>query len=140
MHQFRQLATRYLQAWLGLWIIVVLAGSLTPCCESVAASEPSAEAVSAHIGGAHDHDEGSHHESGSAEHIVCDAALASADSCAAVLLASKYRFDPKPVKTLLITRGIEPAISPFDYIPLRIPVLPLLHYQPVYLATQRLRI
>ncbi len=146
MHLFRQLATRYPQAWLGLWLVVVLAGTLAPCCESVAATDPTVEAVPAHPGSIHDHDDGlghhagQHHQPASSHHVACDADLAAAANAVVDLLPSKNRFDSEPVKTLLVNRVIEPVSSPLSHVSVRVPAPPLLHYQFIYLATQRLRI
>jgi hypothetical protein len=146
MHLFRQLATRYLQAWLGLWVVVVLAGILAPCCESMAATDPTAQAVPVHPGSIHDHDgqghhiAGPHHQPAWSHHVACDADPAAAGNAVVDLLPSKNRFDPEPVKTLLVDRAIEPVSSPLSHVSVRVPAPPLLHYQSVYLATRRLRI
>lgn len=137
MQPFRQMATRYLQAWLGLWLLVVLVGTLAPCCEVVAETSLAVPDASLQTNGPHEHDSNQHHEPASHQHAGCEPVSVSP---AADILLSKTLPDPEPIKSLLIGGMIGPVFGTAVDVYLQIPAIRTPVYPALYLTTLRLRI
>jgi len=140
MQWFRRQATRYLPTWLGLWLIVLLASVVAPCCETLAAAATDplhGHSLSSEM---HHHEGEGHHESVPAEHGACDLMVVNAINTPVDSLGSQYRFNHDPLKTILEAGAMEAVSRPVPRLVLTSCGSGSPGFRPLYLVTQRLRI
>jgi hypothetical protein len=137
---FRQLATRYLLTWLGLWLVVLLASVVAPCCETLAAPDTGPLLVHSPSSEMHHHAGAGHHEPASTGHSACDLMAVNAINAPLDSLGSQYRFNHEPVKTIPDAGAMGPVSRPVPRLVLQSRELDIPGLRSLYLVTQRLRI